>query len=91
MNPLISVVIPTFNREKVLKRAIDSVVSQTYDNWEIIAINLRILFFCLLGFQKCLCGKIFFPLFIFSNPTCKNSFFGEILILLVFFVGLKRI
>ena len=39
MNPLISVVIPTFNREKVLKRAIDSVVSQTYDNWELIIVD----------------------------------------------------
>ena len=39
MNPLISVVIPTFNREKVLKRAIDSVVSQTYDNWELIVVD----------------------------------------------------
>ena len=39
MNPLISVVIPTFNREKVLKRAIDSVVSQTYDKWELIIVD----------------------------------------------------
>jgi len=39
MNPLISVVIPTFNREKVLKRAIDSVISQTYENWEIIVVD----------------------------------------------------
>mgnify|MGYP001288359611 CR=1 FL=1 len=35
----ISVVIPTFNREKVLKRAIDSVVSQTYDKWELIIVD----------------------------------------------------
>jgi glycosyltransferase involved in cell wall biosynthesis len=39
MNQLISVVIPTFNREKVLKRAIDSVVEQTYDNWELIIVD----------------------------------------------------
>jgi Glycosyltransferases involved in cell wall biogenesis len=36
MNPLISIVIPTFNREKVLKGAIDSVISQTYKKWELI-------------------------------------------------------
>jgi len=39
MNPLISIVIPTFNREKVLKRAIDSVVSQTYEKWELIIVD----------------------------------------------------
>ena len=39
MNSLISVVIPTFNREKVLKRAIDSVVSQTYGKWELIIVD----------------------------------------------------
>ena len=39
MNPLISIVIPTFNREKVLKRAIDSVISQTYEKWELIIVD----------------------------------------------------
>lgn len=35
----ISVVIPVYNAEKSLKRCLDSVVNQTYDNWEVIAIN----------------------------------------------------
>ena len=39
IKPLVSVVIPTFNRADVLSRAINSVLSQTYDNWEIIIID----------------------------------------------------
>ena len=34
-SPLISVVIPTFNRAKQVKRAIKSVFDQTYKNFEI--------------------------------------------------------
>ncbi len=33
---LVSVVIPTFRRPQLLKRAVDSVRRQTYDNWELI-------------------------------------------------------
>lgn len=39
MMPLVSVVIPTFNRKKMLLEAIDSVVEQTYKNVEIIVID----------------------------------------------------
>lgn len=35
-NPLISVCIPTYNRAKSLGRAIESVLSQTYENFELI-------------------------------------------------------
>lgn len=38
-NPLVSVVIPSFNRLDYLLRAIESVFSQTYSNTEIIVIN----------------------------------------------------
>ena len=35
-NPLVSVIINCFNGEKYLREAIDSVINQTYQNWEII-------------------------------------------------------
>ena len=38
-NELVSVVIPSYNRFEYLKNAIDSVLSQTYSNFEIIVIN----------------------------------------------------
>lgn len=36
---LVSIVIPTFNRKKVIARAIKSVSSQTYKNWELIIVD----------------------------------------------------
>ena len=35
----ISVVLPTFNRCHVLGRAIDSVLAQTYSEWELIIVD----------------------------------------------------
>ncbi|MDA3817449.1 MAG: glycosyltransferase family A protein [Prolixibacteraceae bacterium] len=37
--PDITVVIPAFNREKTIKRAIESVINQTFDNWELIIVD----------------------------------------------------
>ncbi|MFW6048523.1 MAG: glycosyltransferase family 2 protein, partial [Candidatus Natronoplasma sp.] len=37
--PLVSVIIPTYKREEKLKRAVKSVLNQTYENVEIIVIN----------------------------------------------------
>lgn len=37
--PLVSVVIPAYNAENVITRAIDSVLSQSYDNFEIIVVD----------------------------------------------------
>jgi glycosyltransferase involved in cell wall biosynthesis len=37
--PLISVVIPTFNHIDFLRIAIESVIAQTYENWEIVVID----------------------------------------------------
>ena len=37
--PLVSVVIPTYNRAHVLKRAVDSVLAQTYENIEVIIVD----------------------------------------------------
>lgn len=39
MNQLISVVVPCYNQGQFLNEAIDSVLSQTYDNIEIIVVN----------------------------------------------------
>jgi len=39
MDPLISVIIPTFNRAHLLRRAVKSVLNQTYARFEVIIIN----------------------------------------------------
>ena len=39
MNPKVSIIIPIYNGEKYMNEAIDSALSQTYDNCEIIVIN----------------------------------------------------
>ncbi|WP_431158317.1 glycosyltransferase family 2 protein [Winogradskyella poriferorum] len=39
MQPLISIIIPTYNREKLLIETLDSILLQTYENWECIIID----------------------------------------------------
>lgn len=36
---MISIILPTYNNEKYIKRTIQSVISQTYSDWELIIIN----------------------------------------------------
>ena len=38
-NDLVSVVIPSYNRFEFLQKAIDSILNQTYKNFEIIVVN----------------------------------------------------
>lgn len=37
--PLVSVVIPTYNREHLISETLDSVLAQTYTNWECIVVD----------------------------------------------------
>jgi len=39
MHPLVSVIIPTYNRADLLPRAIDSVLAQDYAHWELIVVD----------------------------------------------------
>lgn len=39
MNPLVSIIIPTYNREWIIEDTLLSVISQTYTNWECIIID----------------------------------------------------
>jgi glycosyltransferase involved in cell wall biosynthesis len=36
---LVSIIIPTFNSEKFILEAIQSVQNQTYENWELILVD----------------------------------------------------
>ena len=38
-SPIVSVVIPTFNREALLPRALESVCAQTFGDWEIVVVD----------------------------------------------------
>jgi glycosyltransferase involved in cell wall biosynthesis len=38
-NELISIVMPTFNRGNIIERAINSVINQTYSNWELFIVD----------------------------------------------------
>ena len=36
---LFSIIMPIYNRERCIQKAIDSIVNQSYDNWELLLID----------------------------------------------------
>lgn len=38
-NPLVTVIMPAYNAEKYIEKAISSVISQSYENWELLVID----------------------------------------------------
>ena len=39
MSPLVSVLMTSYNRSKLISRAILSVINQSYQNWELIIVD----------------------------------------------------
>ncbi len=39
MNPLVSIIIPNYNRESLIGETLDSIIAQTYKNWECIVVD----------------------------------------------------
>ncbi len=39
MNALVSIITPSYNSSRYIKNAIDSVIAQTYENWEMLIID----------------------------------------------------
>lgn len=37
--PLVSIIMPTYNREQLIKKAMGSVLKQSYENWELIIVD----------------------------------------------------
>jgi glycosyltransferase involved in cell wall biosynthesis len=39
INPLVSIIIPTYNRSELIKDTLDSIITQTHTNWECLIVD----------------------------------------------------
>lgn len=39
MNPIISIIVPVYNAEKTLNKCVDSILNQTFQDWELLLID----------------------------------------------------
>ena len=39
MNPLISIIVPVYNAENTISRCVDSILNQTFRNWELLLVD----------------------------------------------------
>lgn len=39
MNPIISIIVPVYNGDKYLSRCVDSILNQTFQDWELLLVD----------------------------------------------------
>ena len=39
MHPIVSIIVPVYNAEKTLARCVDSILNQTYQDYELLLVN----------------------------------------------------
>ena len=39
MSPFFSIIIPTYNRGEIISRTIESVINQSFDDWELLIVD----------------------------------------------------
>ncbi|GEC77396.1 glycosyltransferase family 2 protein [Flavobacterium aquatile] len=73
MHPIVSIVIPTFNREKLLDETLISIKNQTYTNWECIVVDDQSTDASLLLLRKFEKDDSRFKIFIRPNDKLKGA------------------